>query len=85
MQEMMKMYGMMGMGAMDMGQNDETLVLNLAHPLVQYVLEHKDADNVTIFCQQLYDLALLGHGSLNPDRMEAFIQRSNQVMMELAK
>ena len=85
MQEMMKMYGMMGMGAMDMGQNDETLVLNLAHPLVQYVLAHKEADNVTVFCQQLYDLALLGHGSLNPDRMEAFIQRSNQVMMELAK
>ena len=85
MQEMMKMYGMMGMGAMDMGQNDETLVLNLAHPLVQYVLAHKEADNVTVFCQQLYDLALLGHGSLNPDRMEVFIQRSNQVMMELAK
>lgn len=85
MQEMMKMYGMMGMAGMDMGQNDETLVLNLNHPLVQYVLEHKDAENVSLFCAQLYDLALLGHGSLNPDRMEAFIKRSNEVMLELAK
>ncbi len=85
MQDMMKMYGMMGMAGMDMGQNDETLVLNLNHPLVQYVLEHGDADNCKIFCEQLYDLALLGHGTLNPDRMEAFIKRSNDVMMELAK
>ena len=85
MQEMMKMYGMMGMAGMDMGQNDETLVLNLNHPLVQYVLEHGEADNCKMFCEQLYDLALLGHGSLNPDRMEAFIKRSNDVMLELAK
>ncbi len=85
MQEMMKMYGMMGMAGMDMGQNDETLVLNLNHPLVQYVLEHAEADNCKMFCEQLYDLALLGHGTLNPDRMEAFIKRSNEVMLELAK
>ena len=85
MQEMMKMYGMMGMAGMDMGQNDETLVLNLNHPLVQYVLEHGEAANCKMFCEQLYDLALLGHGSLNPDRMEAFIKRSNDVMLELAK
>ena len=85
MQDMMKMYGMMGMAGMDMGQNDETLVLNLNHPLVQYVLEHGEADNCKMFCEQLYDLALLGHGTLNPDRMEAFIKRSNDVMLELAK
>ena len=43
MQDMMKMYAMNGMGAMgDFG--GETLVLNVANPLVQYVENHKDGD-----------------------------------------
>lgn len=83
MQEMMKMYGMYGM---DMGMGTEvTLVLNAKHPLVQYVLAHKDEENVPMFCQQLYDLALLSHKPLNPEEMTAFINRSNEIMMLLAK
>lgn len=83
MQEMMKMYGMYGM---DMGMGTEvTLVLNAKHPLVQYVLAHKDEENVPMFCQQLYDLALLSHKPLSPEEMTAFINRSNEIMMLLAK
>ena len=82
MQEMMKMYGMAGM---DLGTPGETLVLNINHDLVQYVLNHKDADNINTFCEQLYDLAALAHGTLTPDRMTQFITRSNQIMMLLAK
>ena len=84
MQEMMKMYGMMGMDPSMFG-NDVTLVLNANHPLVQYVLSHKDGEHTALFCKQLYDLALLGNKPLNPEEMTAFINRSNEIMMLLAK
>ncbi len=84
MQEMMKMYGMMGMDPSMFG-SDVTLVLNANHPLVQYVLSHKDGEHTALFCKQLYDLALLGNKPLNPEEMTAFINRSNEIMMLLAK
>ena len=83
MQEMMKMYGMAGMG-MDMG-GESTLILNANHPLVTYVVEHKDGENTNIICKQLYDLAMLAHKPLNPDEMTAFVKRSNEIMMILTK
>ena len=84
MQEMMKMYGMMGMDPGMFG-TDVTLVLNANHPLVQYVLNHADGEHTTLFCKQLYDLALLGNKPLSPEEMTAFINRSNEIMMLLAK
>ncbi len=85
MQEMMKMYGMgaMGMG-MDTG-NGGTLILNANHPLVQYVVDHKENQNVSIICKQLYDLAMIAHKPLNPEEMTAFVQRSNEIMLLLTK
>ena len=83
MQEMMKMYGMAGMG-MDMG-GESTLILNANHPLVTYVVEHKDGENTNIICKQLYDLAMLAHKPLNPDEMTAFVKRSNEIMMMLTE
>ncbi len=82
MQDMMKMYGMAGM---DFGANDCTLVLNANNDLVKYILEHKDSEHVPMFCEQLYDLALLGNQPLTPDAMAKFIARSNEIMMLLAK
>ena len=84
MQEMMKMYGMMGMDPGMFG-SDATLVLNANHPLVQYVLNNKEGEHTALFCKQLYDLALLGNKPLNPEEMTAFINRSNEIMMLLAK
>ncbi len=84
MQDMMKMYGMMGMDPSMFG-NDVTLVLNANHPLVDYVLTHKDGEHTTLFCKQLYDLALLSNKPLNPDEMTEFINRSNEIMLLLAK
>ena len=84
MQEMMKMYGMMGMDPSMFG-NDVTLVLNANHPLVQYVLNNGEGENTALFCKQLYDLALLSNKPLNPDQMTEFIKRSNEIMMLLAK
>ena len=84
MQDMMKMYGMPGMDPSMFG-GDATLVLNANHPLVQYVLNNKDGEHTALFCKQLYDLALLGNKPLNPEEMTAFINRSNEIMMLLAK
>ena len=84
MQEMMKMYGMMGMDPSMFG-NDVTLVLNANHPLVQYVLNNGEGENTALFCKQLYDLALLSNKPLNPEQMTEFIKRSNEIMMLLAK
>ena len=84
MEEMMKMYGM---GGMDTGMfgGQASLILNADHPLVQYVVENKEGENVELICKQLYDLALLVHKPLSPQEMTAFVQRSNQIMMLLTK
>ena len=84
MQEMMRMYGMAGMDPSMFG-GDETLVLNANNKLVQYVLENKDGENTKLFCEQLYDLAMISHKPLSPEAMTKFIARSNQIMMLLAK
>ena len=84
MQEMMRMYGMAGMDPSMFG-GDETLVLNANNKLVQYVLENKDGENTNLFCEQLYDLAMISHKPLSPEAMTKFIARSNQIMMLLAK
>jgi len=85
MQEMMKMYNMYGMDQSMFGNNEETLVLNANHTLVKYVLEHIESEVIDDICEQLYDLALLSHGSLSPERMTKFITRSNELMVKLAK
>ena len=84
MQDIMKMYGMAGMDPSMFGTTG-TLVLNANHPLVQYVQAHKDEENTGIFCKQLYDLAMLAHKPLSPEEMTAFVQRSNEIMLKLAK
>ena len=83
MQDMMKMYGM---DANMFGDTQTTLVLNANHPLVKYVAEHKeDTENVPVICEQLYDLAMMAHKQLNPDEMTRFIERSNKILLMLAK
>ncbi len=85
MQDMMKMYSMNGMDMGGFGAEGETLVLNASHPLVQYVVDHQDGENVEMICEQLYDLARIQHAPLAPEAMTAFIARSNDIMMILAK
>ena len=84
MQDMMKMYGMTGMDPSMFG-GQETLILNAKHPLVQYILENGENGNTSLFCEQLYDLAMISHKPLSPDEMTKFVSRSNQIMMLLAK
>ena len=85
MQDMMKMYSMPGMDMGMFGKEGETLILNANHPLVEYVLEHQDGENVKLICEQLYDLALLQQAPLEPEAMTKFVARSNEIMMMLTK
>ena len=85
MQDMMKMYAMNGMGMGDMAEEGETLILNANHPLVQYVIGHQEDEHVGMICEQLYDLAKLQHAPLKPEDMTKFVNRSNEIMMLLAK
>ncbi|WP_148412210.1 molecular chaperone HtpG [Murimonas intestini] len=84
MQDMMKMYNMYGMDPSMFGSS-ETLVLNANNKLVKYIFDNKDSENIPMFCEQLYDLALLSHKPLSPEEMTKFISRSNEIMMLLAK
>ena len=83
MQEMMKQYGMMGMDHSMFGGEGETLVLNANHPLVKELLENNHEELFDMICEQLYDLASISHSPLSPERMSAFIKRSNELMLKL--
>jgi len=85
MQDMMKMYNMYNMDPSIFGNQGQTLILNANNNLVQYILDNKDHENISLFCEQIYDLALLAHASLQPKQMTDFITRSNKIMELLAK
>ena len=82
MQDMMKMYGKMGRDPSMVGTN-LTLVLNANNQLVQYLMNNIESEHAAMFCEQLYDLAVLQHEQLNPEAMAKFVERSNKVMMLL--
>ena len=82
MQDMMKMYGM---SQGQMGTEGQTLVLNANNALVQYVLNNPEGEHVDMFCQQIYDLALLSHCPLSAEAMTKFVARSNEILKLLAK
>lgn len=84
MQEMMRMYAS-GMGVDEFSKEGLTLVLNANNKLVQFLIEHKEGENVNLICEQLFDLALIQHGPLSPEEMTKFVQRSNKIMMILAE
>ncbi len=84
MQEMMKMYSL---GNMDtsMFPNDEVLVLNKNHPLVEYIIknDNSDIELSNIITKQIYDLAMLSHKPLSSEAMSEFIKRSNDIMLKM--
>lgn len=86
MQEMMKMYSMMGnMDPSMFGGEGQTLVLNANNNLVQFILENPEGENTKTVCEQLYDLALLAHAPLEAEAMTKFIARSNQILSFMAR
>ncbi|MCR5273574.1 MAG: molecular chaperone HtpG [Lachnospiraceae bacterium] len=85
MQDMMKMYSMGQDMDMSMFAAEQTLSLNANNTLVKYILENKDSENIPMFCEQLYDLALIANQPLGTEAMTKFIERSNKIMLLLAK
>ena len=82
MQDMMRQYGLSGDQA---GRGEQTLVLNVNHKLVQFLLSHKDGENVTTVCEELYDLARIQQGPLDPEAMTKFVARTNKILGLLAE
>jgi len=82
MQDMMRQYGLSGDQA---GRGEQTLVLNTNHKLVQFLLSHKDGENVTTVCEELYDLARIQQGPLDPEAMTKFVARTNKILGLLAE
>ena len=52
---------------------------------MQYVQDNKEGENVTMICEQLYDLAQIQNAPLAPEAMTKFIARSNDIMMLLTR
>ena len=84
MAEMMEMYGMSN-SMTGMGEQGETLVLNLNNGLVQYVMNNTEGENTDMICQQVYDLARLANHPLKPEEMTQFVSRSNKILSILTK
>lgn len=84
MQDMMKMYGQMGMMMGYPGMEpEETLVLNQKNTLVARLLEKPEDETSTLIAAHLYDLARLAHEPLEAEQMNKFIQRSQEIMEKL--
>ncbi len=83
MQDMMKMYGM----KIDQAPSKEgqTLILNASNELVKYVLDHPEGERTGMFCEQIYDLAMLTHAPLGADEMAKFVARTGEMMKLLAE
>jgi len=80
---MMKMYGM----KIDQAPSKEgqTLILNASNELVKYVLDHPEGERTGMFCEQIYDLAMLTHAPLGADEMAKFVARTGEMMKLLAE
>lgn len=80
MQEMAKMYG----GGFNIPMDDElTLVLNENNPLVASLdklqAEEREED-LTMVCEQIYDLAMLAHKQMTAEELTRFIERSGKIL-----
>ncbi len=78
MQEMTRMYG--GGMSPDLFPVEETLVLNLASPVIQKLAAEADAERAKPLCLQVYDIARLAQRPLDKDALSAFIARSAHIM-----
>lgn len=83
MMDMMKMYSASGMDMGMFGSEGETLVLNANNELVKYIFNNPEAEEVSMFCEQLYDLAVIANKPLSSEAMTQFVLRSNKIMQLL--
>ncbi|NMA95123.1 MAG: molecular chaperone HtpG [Clostridiales bacterium] len=85
MQDFSRQFGV-DLGAMGQ-ETKETLVLNDRNELIKALsgtAEEDSGEDIDSICQHIYDLAMLGHKPLEPEEMTKFINRSNQILMQVA-
>ena len=82
MQEMYRSYGQQFAGMGDMFKDEFTLVLNSNNPLIKKISELNDEDK-TMMAEQIFDMAMLCHKPLAPEKMTEFIRRSNDLMQRI--
>jgi molecular chaperone HtpG len=93
MQEMTAMMQQQSVGFPE----EHTLVINTAHPLIQNlaninqgsIVETAEGSPnqqlVELVCHHIYDLALMAQKGVSADGMNAFVERSNQVLTKLTE
>lgn len=93
---MREMSAMMQQQAVEFPE-EHILVVNTAHPLIQNLAnidrgsivqaegESPNQQLVNLVCQHIYDLALMAQKGINADGMNAFVERSNQVLTKLTE
>ena len=68
---------------------EETLVLNGSNKLIKLLVNLKGREDrkedTELVAKQIYDLALMGHKTLSPEEMTAFIDRSNKILEKLVE
>ncbi len=81
---------MQEMSAMIMGKlsdipEDITVVLNLTSPIVSKLNSSNNEEFIKLVCNYVYDMACLAHSPLSSERMNAFIERSNDILTRLGE
>lgn len=70
-------------------ETEETLVLNSSNKLIKLLVNLKGREDkkedTELVAKQIYDLALMGHKTLTPEEMTAFIDRSNKILEKLVE
>lgn len=90
-ENMRRMKEMAQMGAMGgfvpPMENDETLVVNAKNSAIQKLLtlssQEDKKDEAKLMVDQIYDLASIQQGALPPEKMQAFIDRSVDILQKL--
>ncbi len=82
-----EMNAIMTREPMDFLEDQHTLVINTAHPLIQNLQSmsttHANSDLVKLICNHVYDLALISQKTFDPTTVRSFVQRSNEVLTRL--
>jgi molecular chaperone HtpG len=82
----MQNSNMFGMDNMSFIKDQAKLVLNTNSPVVEKILENeKDGKAQDEICLQIYDLARLTSGMMEPKELSTFIERSQKLIEELVK
>ena len=83
MAEMQDQCGGMGMNIPE----EKSLVINGNNPIIKKLVSISDdeskKDKANMICKQIVDLALISNKSLNSDELDEFINRSNDLMLQV--